>query len=123
MRYGYDELGNLLNSCGLEESKDKATPPSTKMVFIGVLFNTTDMTLSVTPERVQEILDLVEIWLYKPVATLKELQSLIGKLSFVASCVQSSWVFIARLLNWLRQIQGQKSALPIPSFIYKDLVW
>ena len=119
----YDELGNLLNSCGLEESEDKATPPSTKMVFIGVLFNTTDMTLSVTPERVQEILDLVEIWLYKPVATLKELQSLSGKLSFVASCVQSSRVFIARLLNWLRQIQGQKSALPIPSFIYKDLVW
>ena len=119
----YTELGNLLKSCGLEESKDKATPPSTEMVFIGVLFNTVDMTLSVTPERVQEILDLVEVWLHKPTATLKEVQSLIGKLSFVASCVQSSRVFIARLLSWLRQMQGKKSALPIPSYIHKDLIW
>ena len=71
-----------------------------KMVFIGALFSTVDMTLTVTPERVQEILDLVEVWLHKPTATLKELQSLIGKLSFVASYVQSIRVLIARLLNW-----------------------
>ena len=95
----YEELGNLLKSCGIEESKDKACPPSTKMVFIRVLFNTEDIILSVTPDRVQEILDLVNFWLPKSTATLQELQSLIGKLSFVVSCVHSSRVFIARLLR------------------------
>ena len=69
------------------------------MTFIGVLFNSQDLTLSVTPERVKEILELVNIWLLKSTATLKELQSLIGKLSFIASCVHSSRIFIARLLN------------------------
>ena len=96
-------------------------PPKYKMVFIGVLFNTEDMTLSVTPERVQEILDLVNLWLLKSTATLQELQSLVGKLSFVASCVHSSRVFIARLLNWLRHIHGKKSPQPIPTYISKDL--
>ena len=32
----YEELGILLKSCGIEESKDKACQPSTQMVFIGV---------------------------------------------------------------------------------------
>ena len=65
------------------------------MTFIGVLFNSQDLTLSVTPERVKEILELVNIWLLKSTATLKEQQSLIGKLSFIASCVHSSRIFIA----------------------------
>ena len=119
----YEELGNVLLSCGLEESKEKACPPSTCMTFIGVLFNSEDLTLSVTPERVQELLDLLQLWLQKQSATLKELQSLVGRLSFVASCVQASRVFIARILNWLRLIHGKKSAQPIPSYVKLDLLW
>ena len=61
----YEELGNVLLSCGLEESKEKACPPSTCMTFIGVLFNSEDLTLSVTPERVQVLLDLLQLWLQK----------------------------------------------------------
>ena len=79
--------------------------------------------LSVTPERVKEILELVNIWLLKSTATLKELQSLIGKLSFIASCVHSSRIFIARLLNWLRSIPEKQSAQPVSSHITKDLMW
>ena len=47
----FQELGNLLVSRGIEESREKACPPSTKMAFIGVLFNTDDLILSVTAER------------------------------------------------------------------------
>ena len=68
----FQELGNLLVSRGIEESKEKACPPSTKMVFIGVLFDTDDLTLSVTAESVQEILELVSTWLQKKSATLRE---------------------------------------------------
>ena len=84
------ELGQLLESCGIEESKQKAYPPSTRMTFIGVLFDSEELTLSVTPERLQEILRLLEVWLLKTEAILQELQSLIGKLSFISSCVQAS---------------------------------
>ena len=117
------ELGQLLESCGIEESKQKACPPSTKMTFIGVLFDSEELTLSVTPERLQEILSLLEVWLLKTEATLQELQSLIGKLSFISSCVQASRVFMCRLLSWLRQIHGKKSVQQIPMSVRKDLLW
>ena len=119
----FQELGNLLVSCGIEESKEKACPPSTKMVFIGVLFDTDDLTLSVTAERVLEILELVDSWLQKKSATLRELQSLVGKLNFISACVHASRVFICRILNWLRLIHGKQSAHIIPAFVRKDLMW
>ncbi|CAC5397559.1 unnamed protein product [Mytilus coruscus] len=35
----YAILGEVLDNCGLEESVEKATPPSTSMVFLGILFD------------------------------------------------------------------------------------
>ncbi len=61
----------------------KACEPATKMIFIGILFDSVKMSLEVTPERLQEIRTLVSAWLRKSNATKKEVQSLIGKLSFV----------------------------------------
>ena len=56
-----------------------------------------------------------------PNERLQLLQSLIGKLSFVAHCVKPSCVFISRLLNWLRRIQNSKTPQIIPGDIKKDL--
>ena len=89
----------------------------------GVWFDTEELTLSVTPERIQDMLDIVHTWLQKHTATLQELQSLVGKMSFVSSCVHASRVFISRILNWLRLIHGKRSAQPIPSFVKLDLLW
>lgn len=119
----YQELGNLLYNCGLEESVSKACSPCTKMIFLGTMFDTEELTLSITSERLQEILLLVDQWLQKTHATLHELQSLIGKLQFVSNCVKPSRIFICRLLNWLRQIHATEMLVPIPPDFRKDLVW
>ncbi|MEW8546093.1 MAG: hypothetical protein AB2693_21440 [Candidatus Thiodiazotropha sp.] len=100
----YIELGKILQFCGLEESKEKACPPATQMVFIGVLFDTDTLTLLVTRERLQEIKNLIQSWLSFESVTLKQLQSFIGKLNCVAHCIKPARVFISRLLNWLSQI-------------------
>ena len=119
----YQELGNLLYNCGLEESVSKACAPCTKMTFLGTMFDTEELTLNVTPERLQEILLLVEHWLQKTHATPHELKSLIGKLQFVSSCVKPSRICICRLLNWLRQIHTTDSLVPTPPDFRKDLTW
>ena len=65
-------------------------------------------------------------WLSKETATLKELQSLIGKLNYVAACVQPGRIFISRLLNWLRQINQNFSRyehVDVPCEVKKDLFW
>ena len=100
----YSLFDSVLRKAGFVESQHKACPPSTKMVFVGVLFNTEKMTLEIAPERLKEIQSLVASWLTRKTASLKELQSLLGKLSFVCSCVRPGRVFVQRLLVFLRSI-------------------
>ena len=54
-RQGYERCGSLLEDLGLEESPYKACPPATTATCLGVQFDTVQMTMSVTPERLEEI--------------------------------------------------------------------
>lgn len=122
--FAYNCLGSVLLKCGFEEASDKASPPSEIMTFLGVLFNSLTMTVEVTPERLLEIKKLIEVWLGKEFATLKEIQSLLGKLNFVAACVRPSRIFVSRLLNWLRSVYHSSDFYhSIPQYVMKDLVW
>ena len=86
--------------CGIEESQNKACTPSTSMAFIGVLFNTNTMTIEVTPERLNEIICLLRSWLDKNTASVREIQSFLGMLNFIAACVRSGRTFISCMLKW-----------------------
>lgn len=122
--FAYNCLSTVLQKCGFEEAIDKASPPSEIMSFLGVLFNTVSMTMEITPERLAEIRSLVTSWLNKDNASLKQVQSLLGKLNFIAACVKPSRIFVSRLLNWLRSIYNSSDFLhPIPSHVKKDLIW
>ena len=122
--FAYSCLEKVLVKCGVEESAGKACPPSEIMVFLGVLFNTLSMTVEVTPQRLVEIKTLIEQWLEKESATIKEIQSLLGKLNFVAACVRPSRIFVSRLLNWLRSIYHSSNIIHlIPDEVRKDLEW
>lgn len=126
----YIALGALLDSCGLEESKQKGVAPTTRMEFLGITVDTVKLTLEVTSDRVLEISLLVQAWLRKKKASLRELQSILGKLHFVSTCVRPGRLFVSRLLNWLRSAfpsnvvgSGHKIYRKIPVEVQKDLLW
>ena len=104
----YEKLGDLLNTLGAKEAHNKASPPDTVVNCLGTLVNTLNMTISVIPERLVELLKLLETWHFKVMANKRELQQLIGKLQFVTSCLRQGRVFICRLLNWFRNMKQQK---------------
>ena len=99
----YDCLGWILDTIGIDESKGKAMPPAFVIVFLGILINAITMMLEITEERRKEIRNLLQQWMEKRSASLIELQSLIGKLSFVCSTVCAGRVFISRLINQIHK--------------------
>ena len=102
----YALTGSLLQALGLHKSSHKACPPSTCVTCLGVLFDTINLTMSVTPDRLLELqTDLLPKWLTKKSATKTELQSLIGKLAFVSKCVRPGRLFLTRLLDTLRSLR------------------
>lgn len=122
--FAYLSLGAVLNLCGIEEAIKKSSPPSTSMTFIGVLFNTETMTIEVTEDRLNEIKWLLRTWLDREKATLKDIQSLLGKLNFVAACVRPGRIFISRMIKWLKVLYKENSKQHvIPDYVKKDILW
>ena len=121
----FSALGNLLIELGLEESLDKAHPPSTKMPYLGVLFDTVAMTMSIPPEKLQEVRSEVQLWLKKTTATKKNLQKLLGKLFWISRCVKFSRSFMARLLGQLKlhSTVGDNKKLKLSQDCMADIFW
>jgi len=115
--------GDLLIELGLVESQIKACPPSTSVTCLGVHFVSVEMTMSVTPERLQEIETLLSRWLIKRSASKSELQSLVGKLSFISKCVRQSRLFLSRILNVLRTLKRNNHRTALSAAFRKDIQW
>lgn len=118
----FEYLGSLLKQLGLEEAVDKALPPSTRQVMLGILFDTVKMTMEVSPDRVVETLALTADWLKRKHATKVEVQQLLGKLQFVCKCVRQGRVFINRILRFLRTF-GKREVRKIPRSAIRDIKW
>ena len=92
------------------------------MVFLGVLYNSIDMTMKITEERLREIKSLIEDWLKRKSASLHDMQKLLGKLNFVCGTVHAGCVFVSRLINNMTNMP-QKGSRRIEKGLHKDLKW
>ena len=80
--------------------------------------------MSVTPARLQELKEhLLPLWLTKKSATKTELQSLIGKLSFVSKCVRPGRLFLTRILDTLRSLRRHHHRIKLSAEFRKDIHW
>ena len=121
----YDTLAWLLEDLGLQESKKKAVPPTTQITYLGVQFNSMTMQMSVPPEKLTEVKAEICRWVRKSTISKKELQSLLGKLFWVARVVKYARAFMGRLLDQLRSLSkvhdGKK--VPFSEESKKDVRW
>ena len=90
------------------------------MVVLGIQFNTIDMTISISLDRVDEIQAELEAWHNRAKISHKQLESLIGKLQFASQVIRAGWVFLAHLLDELRG-SPKKGYITVPTNIIQDL--
>ncbi len=117
-------MRQLLLDLNIQESVAKALEPATRMVFLGIMTDSDTLLLEIDSERLFDIKQEVNRWRNKTKATLKEVQSLVGVLSFAAKAVRQSRIFFSRLLDFLRQAHAENQRfLDIPEEIQSDLRW
>ena len=118
----YEALSKLLQNLGVETSKDKIVPPTTRLEFLGITFDTKSMTMEVSADKLQEIKQELAGWLSKTVARRREVESLVGKLQFMAKCVRTGRIFLGRLIQWI-QTMDRRFNYAIPMEARKDIAW
>ena len=115
-------MGQVLSDAGFDENRQKGVSPTVTMLFLGVLFDTLNLTLSVSEERLRETMELLETWLGKAHMTRKDVEQIAGKLGFIASCVRPGRLFISRILEFMRGLPNVGS-FPVTEWLRKDLHW
>ena len=86
------------------------------MVWLGLRFNTVAMTVSLPQDKLAEIQLLVHHWSSKPMATLRDLCTILGKLLYVSQVCPPARLFLNRMLDMLRECPEQSSFTLSPEF-------
>ena len=97
-------------------------PPSTSAVCLGVEINTEKGSISIPQAKLRQICDSVSEWKNRKYCTKRQLQSLLGHLLYIHKCVKPARYFFNRMLQLLREYQGQTRIHLNPDF-HRDLRW
>ena len=92
------------------------------MIFLGIQLDSVKQMLEIDRDRLDNIKKEIEKWVGKTHANLKQVQSIVGYLSFCASCIPKGWCFFSRILSFFKSFKG-KGYMKIPVSISKDLNW
>ena len=112
----FQKLRKLVQELGLTISESK------KCVCLGIEVDTINSTLSITQQKLTEILSIYHQWRNKNHCTRRDLQSLLGSLLYIAKCVRFSRNFLNRMLDLLRLSDKETTIKLTPEFL-KDLAW
>ena len=88
---------------GVAEATHKVCQPATEMIWLGIIYNSVEMTMAIPPGKLTEIMEELDTWRDRKRATQRDIQSLFGLLQFVASVAPPARVFTNRILADLRE--------------------
>ena len=116
----FQSLLKLLQERGLDISNKKLTPPSTKVVCLGILFDTEAKTISIPEDKLQAIVHTCRSWTGRTSCSKTELQSLLGSLLYISKCVRPARYFLNRMIQLLQNNIHSRHILVTDDF-HKDL--
>lgn len=103
--HAYQRFLNLASELGLELSPNKCSPPSTAVEWLGYHVDSTNLSITIPTEKLQEVLSECERWLNRDRASKRMIQAIIGKLIFISNCIRPGRKFLARILATLRNMK------------------
>ena len=119
----FQHLGKLLVYFGLEEAKEKAVAPTTRMDWLGITFDSVEWTMALKPGKLQELLtELPKLLKYKRVKRVI-LQKVLGSLVWASAVVRAGVIFFNRLLALLRKLNRPNHSIYFSKEAKKDVQW
>ena len=115
-------LLRLLPELGLDISMDKLVQPSTSAVCLGILIDSKNQTISIPPDKLQQIVHMCSSWSNKKSCTKTQFQSLLGSLLYITKCVHPARYFLNRMLQILRDNHNSQ-VISLNQHFHCDLNW
>lgn len=101
----------------------KVKGPCTSLDYLGIVVDTVTMTASLSAARLARLRATAAAWLARDSCTRRELESLVGTLSFAAKVVRPGRAFLRRLFNLLRRHRDSQRRFALDRGSRADLRW
>ena len=92
-----EKLQGVFHGLSLPVAPDKLEGLTTKLVFLEFELDTVATEVRLPTHKLEEVKELVRHWQARKSCTMKELESLTGKLSHAAQVVQPGKIFLRRM--------------------------
>jgi len=116
-------LISLLRELGFSIAWGKTEGPKQALVFLGVLVDTQSMTLHLPQEKVTKLLQLLTTFSQRSRASRRQLQQLVGKLSWASHVVHGGRIYLQRVLDRLRPLQLTHHKAKLDTEFQADIQW
>ena len=120
---GYDTLCDLLVALGFQLSSNKLVPPTQELVFLGVLFNTVALTLSLPAQKLAELKGVIASYGNRKRASKRQLQQLAGRLNWACKVVFGGRTFLRRVLDLMNTLPKPASQCRLTLEFHRDIAW
>ena len=122
VRRSYYCLRNVIGHLRLTISEKKLVVPTTSAVCLGVLIDTVKGTVAIPGEKMCQIKQSVIEWQSRLICSKLQLQSLVGQVLYIHTCVCPARVFLNKMLDLLHQNYDTTTIKLTPAF-RRDLRW
>jgi hypothetical protein len=110
----------VLEALGLDVAQHKLIPPSTLVIWLGVEFDTVEMTMKVPRSKLTAIVDICKEHACSSTIRRKALKSILGKLLHIVQILPTLRLFMNRLLLALKQ---DGDIIEITDIMKYDFMW
>ena len=120
----YHFMLGLMEELGLIPALNKCVPPSTTLTWIGVTYNSLDMTMAIASHKVREAAIWCVDFLSKSTVSHKFMERLLGKVFHAIKCADGARRFTSRLLQLLTTTAvSPKLSAPVTHEARLDALW
>jgi hypothetical protein len=116
-------LIRLLRELGFNISWHKVVGPTQRITFLGVDIDTSDRTLSLGDNKVQQLQQKLQSFANRKRASKRQLQSLCGSLNWASYVVRGGRFFLRRILDSIKGLRQQQHKIRLSSAFHADLQW
>ena len=116
-------LLSLLRELGFAINYSKVCSPTRKLVFLGIVLNTTNMTLSLPAKKLADLHSSLIKLKSKSKVTKRELQSVAGKLNWASQCVYGGRFHLRRIIDRINTLKAPWHRTRITRDMRADIDW
>ena len=108
---------------GIPLAPDKLEGPTSRLVFHGILIDSTVMECSLPPDKLSELVAELLTWSSRKKCIKRELLSLIGKLNFACRIIPAGRIFLRRLIDLNTTARLPHHHISLNTEARRDVAW